>query len=201
MTTKKVNHKAVWGCGYQAGLRAAEEEKRMTPAKLKRILNEQTSVAKKVYSAVPITEAWDSHQIAAELRRKQHNLEFRRVQGCLSSMGKAGLIKESPKGYFAAISANTHPVLTKEEHDVQDDIDNQPKVTKPMTIPSTTKRDPMMIISDMSSQMIKLADQLMNLSEEFDKAAEELQAAFAASEEGAAKMKQLQALLKALKDD
>lgn len=80
----------------------------------KRTMNQQrfhsihdglSAVAKKVYDAVPIQEAWSIVQIKQELERKQAGVtrDFRIFSGCINSLVNSGIVLEEPKGRFRRV--------------------------------------------------------------------------------------------------
>ena len=73
------------------------------PSEAIRAEKQQTSVARKVFSVVPITEPWSWQQIMAELRRNQLNIEKIVVGGCLNALKQAGLVKEPSPGHFQRV--------------------------------------------------------------------------------------------------
>lgn len=75
----------------------------MNPARLRMIESNQTSIAKKVLSCVPIQEVWTRHQILTEINRSGSRIDPRIFDGCLDSLVDAGLIKEPSRGSFQRI--------------------------------------------------------------------------------------------------
>ena len=56
----------------------------MTATRIRILENQQTGIAKKVYGAVPINEAWPSKSIVAELTR-QGQVATSRLSGAVST--------------------------------------------------------------------------------------------------------------------
>lgn len=67
--------------------------------RLRRLEAQQTPVAKKVLDAAPYEEFWSSSQIATELYRQGKRLDKSIVEGCLRSLVRDGLLKESGEGF------------------------------------------------------------------------------------------------------
>ena len=190
---KKPNFRGGWKHGYNAGLQAAAklsvEDKPMRQAVIDRMIKNQSTVAKKVYESVPNQEPWEIKAIVSDLGRRQHHIDYKRVCGCLNSMKESGLIKEPFSGSFIRVVASTNPVHVPIE-ELQQMADTSPKV---LTIKKKT-RDPMDIISGLTTQMRELADK-------FDEAALELADTIATSGADTDKLRALKALLKAVQDE
>ena len=63
------------------------------------ILGGMSSISKKVYEATPISESWNAAQIRAELMRNgSANIDIKMVSGCLDSLRRDGLVRESLQG-------------------------------------------------------------------------------------------------------
>lgn len=65
----------------------------MTPKHMQLRLQGQTSIAQKIFTFVPVQEAWTPGEIHAQLRKAGINRDFRVVSGCLQTLQEAGLIK------------------------------------------------------------------------------------------------------------
>lgn len=66
----------------------------MNHAKYQQLVEGQSSIAQKVLSVVPFAVEWDSRQIRTELFRVTHSApDLRVVEGCLSKLVDAGLVK------------------------------------------------------------------------------------------------------------
>lgn len=75
----------------------------MNPARMRMIESNQTSIAKKVLSCVPIQEVWPRHRILSEINRSGSRIDPRIFEGCLESLVDSGLIKEPSRGSFQRI--------------------------------------------------------------------------------------------------
>ena len=84
----------------------------MTATRIRILENQQTGVAKKVYGAVPINEAWPSKSIVAELTRQGQVRDFSIIEGCLNTLKEVGLIKEMSPGHFQRVKPK--PTVEKE---------------------------------------------------------------------------------------
>jgi len=77
----------------------------MNTSRLADLARGQTSVAKKVLDAVPISEPWALTQIASELLRQGHRMERRILEGCLLTLKESGLVREPTRGAFIRVTA------------------------------------------------------------------------------------------------
>ena len=76
----------------------------MQQKKLRIIAQNQTSTAKRVLEAVPMTSPHSVTQICSMLTRRDGNAPNKRVvEGCLHSLADDGLLKENPRHYFQRI--------------------------------------------------------------------------------------------------
>lgn len=183
----------------------------MKQSTIDRMLKGQTSVAKKVYSAVPINEAWPVKQVLTELGRLQISMDHRRVAGCLNTLKESGLIKEPNKGEFIRVTANKHPIHPEIPETHQGAVipvaqtgvivDNGPLFEDKTKETPMTKRDPMDTISGLTEKMRDIAGSMTALADEFDDVACELAESVTMSVKDAEKLQQLKGLLKALKDE
>lgn len=65
------------------------------------VLDNQSSLAKRIFKCVPLQEWWTVHQIANELdRQSPHNHSKSVLGGCLATLKEAGLIDEGPKDTY-----------------------------------------------------------------------------------------------------
>ena len=146
-----------------------------------------TTVAKKVYAAVPMAEPWAPSFIHSEMQRQGSSMrDTRIVEGCLNSLKEAGLVLEPSRRLF--VRAPIKPSKTNTDQQPQKEIDMS---TKPAQTTATEPRAPMAILSDLAARLKALADDL-------ETAALEIDEHIAAKDVDAAKLKQLQTLLKSL---
>lgn len=67
----------------------------MSPERANAALGGTTAVARKVYEAIPINEAWDPAKIRSELLRLGiTSIEMHTMRGCLGALRDSGLIVE-----------------------------------------------------------------------------------------------------------
>ncbi len=92
----------VYGRGFYDGMKAAEEQ--MTPAKFEKAMRGQSSIASKVYNAVPTAQAWSSTQIYGALGRATNaRPDISIVRGCINSLIAAGVVREIEADRFQRV--------------------------------------------------------------------------------------------------
>jgi len=136
----------------------------MNQKRLKRILESQTAIAKKIYEFVPIQEFWSVRQICTEIHRAtQASVDMRIVNGCLNSMQEAGLIKRQGNNDYRRIEIT-------DEHD-----EAPPEKEAPiMSAPKPVQRTPAPKSVEPDVTIGNLAKRLRDLADEFDEVALEV---------------------------
>jgi len=150
----------------------------MTAARMKILEDQQTSIARKVFAAVPIAEPWTSRAIAGEMRRLSpgNTSDLSTVEGCLNSLVEAGLVCER-SGHFQRVKVRQ----TSDEG------------AEPMTLRSVGSAPGPR--QDVLSRLASLATRLRILADEIDAIALDADAEIAASKVGDAKLRQFKELL------
>lgn len=107
------------------------------------LLASQTAVARKVFEAVPIQEAWTGRQIQRALERTTRaSTELNLLMGCLNTLKESGLIVEPRVGVFERVKLRE-------------------QVEKPMqTRNASTKPASVEMLTELASRARKLADDL-----------------------------------------
>lgn len=166
----------------------------MTATRIRILENQQTGVAKKVYGAVPINEAWPSKQIVMELTRQGQVRDFSIVEGCLNTLKEVGLIKEVSPGHFQRVKLK--PTAEKEA---------EPMIAKPLNpvIPpnSSVKGEPiepMDRLVAIGTKLRGLSKMFIGLADDIDEAALAFEEKASGNDEELAKLRQLKGLLKSL---
>jgi len=136
----------------------------MQQAKLDRLTNQLTIIAKHVLDCVPTLETATKNQILVAYKKKGRSMAQNELYGVLANLTNHGLIKEPTKGNFIKVTAAA-PALSSvpEAKDIKyvDDIGEEATVTLPVTSPAETitvtkkPRDPMDIIVEMREQFEK----------------------------------------------
>lgn len=166
----------------------------MTTTRIRILENQQTGVAKKVYGAVPINEAWPSRQIVMELSRQGQVRDFSIIEGCLNTLKEVGLIREVAPGHFQRVKPK--PIAEKEA---------EPMSTKPLNpvIPpnSSTKSEPAEPVDRLAAIGTKLrglSQTFLELADDIDEAALAFEEKTSGNDEELAKLRQLKNVLKSL---
>ena len=158
----------------------------MTATRIRILENQQTGVAKKVYGAVPINEAWPSKSIVSELTRQGQVRDFSIIEGCLNTLKEIGLIKEMSPGHFQRVKPK--PTAEKEA---------EPMTTKPQNpvIPPTEPMDRLVAIG---TKLRGLSQTFLELADDIDEATLAFEEKASGNDEELGKLRQLKGLLKSL---
>ena len=76
----------------------------MNEARFSSIHRGLSSVAQKVYAAVPIADEWAIEAVRRELTRKGHTIDLHTIRGCMSSLVDSGLVTEPSRGQFSRVA-------------------------------------------------------------------------------------------------
>lgn len=94
----------IYGRGFADGLRKAglnPDEHMNKHLRNELSLDGMSGVAKKVFEFVPIGEAWNSTRIGSEIARVTNaTVDRKTLDGCLSALTEAKLIRETSRGLF-----------------------------------------------------------------------------------------------------
>jgi hypothetical protein len=198
----------------------------LSPTRFRVLYNQLNAPVKKVYDAVPATDAWDHSQIIAELRRNGHSMrDMSAVLGCLDTLRRNGLVAEPKNGLFIRVHIKEpkavatkevlHPLLEPvQEPTIQPDNQQENKMpmsTTPTTmrvIPKATpKQPPIERLSTLATQADAYAAEAKTLAEKMKTLASELETVAIEIEDDvqetakmAGQLKQLKNLLKGLDD-
>ena len=159
----------------------------MTATRIRILENQQTGVAKKVYGAVPINEAWPSKSIVAELTRQGQVRDFSIIEGCLNTLKEVGLIKEMSPGHFQRVKPK--PTAEKEA---------EPMTTPPKTPTKSESTEPMDRLVAIGTKLRGLSQMFLELADDIDEATLAFEEKASGNDEELAKLRQLKGLLKSL---
>lgn len=160
----------------------------MTATRIRILENQQTGVAKKVYGAVPINEAWPSKSIVAELTRQGQIRDFSIIGGCLNTLKEAGLIKEVAPGHFQRVRPK--PTTEKEA---------ELMATTPPKLPAKGElTEPVDRLAAIGTKLRGLSQTFLALADDIDEAALLFDEKASSNDEELAKLRQLKGLLKSL---
>ncbi len=160
----------------------------MTATRIRILESQQTGVAKKVYGAVPINEAWPSRQIVMELSRQGQVRDFSIIEGCLNTLKEVGLIREVAPGHFQRVKPK--PTVEKEA---------EPMTTKPLTTPTKSEpAEPVDRLAAIGTKLRGLSQTFLELADDIDEAALAFEEKTSGNDEELAKLRQLKNVLKSL---
>lgn len=163
----------------------------MNRARFNALYNGMTSVAKKVYEAVPLVESWNHTRVNAELVRLGVNIDHHVLRGCLETLRTAGLVNEVARGEFRREA-------------IREPKRNNEKEPAPMKTPATAAKPapasatPFDKLGNLAAALTQLAAQLEDLASDLTDAAIDIQAQLETNDADLGKLKQLQTLLKSL---
>lgn len=160
----------------------------MTATRIRILENQQTGVAKKVYGAVPISEAWPSKSIVAELTRQGQVRDFPIVEGCLNTLKEVGLIKEVAPGHFQRVKPK--PTTEKEAELMAVTPSKPPAGSKPT--------EPVDRLAAIGTKLRDLSKTFLELADDIDEATLAFEEKASGNDEELAKLRQLKGLLKSL---
>ena len=164
----------------------------MTPAKQQAALQGCTAVARKVYEATPIQEAWAPIQIKNALAAStRSSTDLHVVRGCIKALKEAGLVRERPSGHFQRIEVR-EPNTTIQEQ-------NMAATTSAPA--QAAAKSPVELLADLAHQTAATGRQLLHLSRQIEEAAlvvAQEQESTATKLQG---LNQLQTLLKSLSQE
>ena len=160
----------------------------MTATRIRILENQQTGVAKKVYGAVPINEAWPSKSIVAELTRQGQVRDFPIVEGCLNTLKEVGLIRETAPGYFQRVKPK--PTTEKEAELMA--------TTPPKPSAKSESTEPVDRLAAIGTKLRGLSQMFLELADDIDEATLAFEEKASGNDEELAKLRQLKNVLKSL---
>jgi len=159
----------------------------MTATRIRILENQQTGVAKKVYGAVPINEAWPSKSIVTELTRQGQVRDFSIIEGCLNTLKEVGLIKEVAPGHFQRVK----PKPVEKEAELM-------AVTSPKPPAKGESTEPVDRLAAIGTKLRGLSQMFLELADDIDEATLAFEEKASGNDEELAKLRQLKGLLKSL---
>ncbi|MBV6321922.1 hypothetical protein [Duganella violaceipulchra] len=168
----------------------------ISQSRFEAIFSGQSSVAKKVYDAVPISESWNVKRITAELIRQGTGQDPRTIAGCLDTLKRSGLINELLRGEFRRESVKE--VTVKK---VEVEVNSKPVGVPTPEAPAPVLQpgvSPMDVLGHLAARAAALSQMARNLCADIENAAVEIQQHVESVEQDTQKFKQLQSLLKSM---
>ena len=157
----------------------------MAATRVRILENQQTGVAKKVYGAVPINEAWPSKSIVAELTRQGQVRDFSIIEGCLNTLKEVGLIKETAPGHFQRVKPKAEPMSTKPLN----------PVIPPNSSIKGEPAEPVDRLAAIGTKLRGLSQMFLELADDIDEAALAFEEKTSGNDEELAKLRQLKNVL------
>lgn len=188
----------------------------LSEAKRDRILQAQTSTARKVYDAIPISEPWNLPKIVGELERRGVVMDYAILVGCINTLIRNGLASEPERKTYIrtpvrakAVQAIVSSVMGADEDDTDDTDDTiQHEEITHMASPTTAQQgrqqhgraqSPQATAIDrlgaLAAKATAMSMELKRLSSEIETVALEIAEQIADVEAKAEKLRQFQTLL------
>lgn len=162
----------------------------ISQTRFKQMFNTLNAPVKKVYEAVPVSEAWTTTQIIGEISRLGYSMrDSKAIIGCLDTLKRQGLIQEPERGSFVRVEVKAIETYVKFMEETKEKI----MATKPVTQIKQTNLDRLINLSEKANG---LAAQMKSLANELENVALEIEAEIQENSTSAQKLKQLQELLK-----
>ena len=163
----------------------------ISQTRFKQMFNVLNAPVKKVYEAVPVSEAWTSTQIIAEISRLGYSMrDSKAIIGCLDTLKRQGLIQEPERGSFIRIEVKETTTFDKF---IEETKEKTMATSKPVTQIKQSNLDRLINLSEKANG---LAAQMKAVATELENVALEIEAEIQENSTSAQKLKQLQELLK-----
>ena len=163
----------------------------ISQTRFKQMFNVLNAPVKKVYEAVPVSEAWTSTQIIGEISRLGYSMrDSKAIIGCLDTLKRQGLIAEPERGSFIRIEVKETTTFDKF---IEETKEKTMATSKPVTQIKQSNLDRLISLSEKANG---LAAQMKSVATELENVALEIEAEIQENSTSAQKLKQLQELLK-----
>lgn len=163
----------------------------ISQTRFKQVHNTLNAPVKKVYEAVPASEAWTSTQIIGEISRLGYSMrDSKAIIGCLDTLKRQGLIQEPERGSFIRIEVKETTTFDKF---IEETKEKTMATSKPVTQIKQSNLDRLINLSEKANG---LAAQMKSMATELENVALEIEAEIQENSTSAQKLKQLQELLK-----
>ena len=164
----------------------------ISQTRFKQMFNVLNAPVKKVYEAVPVSEAWTSTQIIGEISRLGYSMrDSKAIIGCLDTLKRQGLIQEPERGCF--IRVEVKETVTTFDKFIEETKEKTMATSKPVTQIKQSNLDRLINLSEKANG---LAAQMKAMATELENVALEIEAEIQENSTSAQKLKQLQELLK-----
>lgn len=163
----------------------------ISKTRFKQLHNTLNAPVKKVYEAVPASDAWTTTQIIGEISRLGYSMrDPKAIIGCLDTLKRQGLITEPERGCFIRIEVKETTTFDKF---IEETKEKTMATTKPVTQIKQSNLDRLINLSEKANA---LAAQMKAMATELENVALEIEAEIQENSTSAQKLKQLQELLK-----
>jgi hypothetical protein len=163
----------------------------ISQTRFKQVHNTLNAPVKKVYEAVPASEAWTSTQIIGEISRLGYSMrDSKAIIGCLDTLKRQGLIQEPERGSFIRVEVKETTTFDKF---IEETKEKTMATSKPVTQIKQSNLDRLISLSEKANG---LAAQMKSMATELENVALEIEAEIQENSTSAQKLKQLQELLK-----
>ena len=163
----------------------------ISQTRFKQVHNTLNAPVKKVYEAVPASEAWTSTQIIGEISRLGYSMrDSKAIIGCLDTLKRQGLIQEPERGSFIRVEVKETTTFDKF---IEETKEKTMATSKPVTQIKQSNLDRLINLSEKANG---LAAQMKSMATELENVALEIEAEIQENSTSAQKLKQLQELLK-----
>lgn len=167
----------------------------MNNARLEELERSLTGIARKVLGVVPTSTEWFAKEIHSELSRTGTSIERRVVDGCLTSLIASGLVREPAPGKF--IRVGPKPVITPAA-EAREMSRTLILAAAASPEPAPTPREPLDVLAEAAASMRAFGKSFSDLAVQIEEAAVAIEERAEVSAADAAKLRQLQTLLKSL---
>lgn len=165
----------------------------ISQTRFKQMFNVLNAPVKKVYKAVPESEAWTSTQIIGEISRLGYSMrDSKAIIGCLDTLKRQGLIQEPERGCFIRVEVKETTTFDKF---IEETKEKTMATSKPATQIKQSNLDRLISLSEKANG---LAAQMKAMATELENVALEIEAEIQENSTSSQKLKQLQELLKGL---
>ena len=165
----------------------------ISQTRFKQVHNTLNAPVKKVYEAVPASEAWTSTQIIGEISRLGYSMrDSKAIIGCLDTLKRQGLIQEPERGSFIRVEVKETTTFDKF---IEETKEKTMANSKPVTQIKQSNLDRLISLSEKANG---LAAQMKSMATELENVALEIEAEIQENSTSSQKLKQLQELLKGL---
>ena len=145
-------------------------------------LQNQSSIAKKIYDIVPISEPWRVFKIAGELKEKTGaGVDIRTISGCLNDMVDSGLIKCIGNDHYQRVPVKENrlslarpAVATEAPNEIQSeeqDVNAVVQTPKQEHQSANESMDTVAVLGDIASSLVSMARQLSAVSKQVEQVA------------------------------